>query len=221
MSCSWKVSSTRPWPVSDDSASSATADAKAARSRMISSIVSRPTIERSAPASTSEVKVSMPCCWLRKRWAAARIEFSLPPTLTIATPSRSHLTPCLDTAPRMPTGIRRLDRSIVCSFWTTGSTKTLAPITTFCPEESREIYAGLAGHLPALPSGHQERLVRPGHLDPGQDQQHEQDDQDDDAADGVEQGHGWLPPGSGRISGIGSGAVETTSTAVSLRASTT
>src|SRR5919107_672324 len=35
MSCSWKVSSTRPWPVSEDSASSATAEAKAARSRMI------------------------------------------------------------------------------------------------------------------------------------------------------------------------------------------
>ena len=138
MSCSWKVSSTRPWPVSEDSASSATAEANAARSRMISSIVSRPTIERSAPASTSEVKVSMPSCWLRNRWAAARIESSVPPTLTIATPSRSHFTPCLHTAPRMPTGMRRLDRSIVCSFWTTGSTNTLAPMTTFWPDESRE-----------------------------------------------------------------------------------
>jgi hypothetical protein len=39
----------------------------------------------------------------------------------------------------MPTGIRRLERSIECSFWTTGSTKTLAPSTTFWPEESREI----------------------------------------------------------------------------------
>jgi hypothetical protein len=106
---------------------------------MISSLVSRPTIERSAPASTSEVKVSMPSCWLRKRWAAARIESSVPPTLTIATPSRSHFTPCLLTAPRMPTGMRRLDRSIVCSFWTTGSTNTLAPMTTFWPDESREM----------------------------------------------------------------------------------
>ena len=219
MSCSWKVSSTRPWPVSEDSASSATAEANAARSRMISSIVSRPTIERSAPASTSEVKVSMPCCWLRKRWAAARIELSVPPTLTIATPSRSHFTPCLDTAPRMPTGIRRLERSIVCSFWTTGSTKTLAPMTTFWPELSRETTPEALGDLPALPPGDQERLVGPGHLDPGQDEQDQQEDQDGDAADGVEQGHG-VPPGSGRGWG-GSGAVETTSTAVSLSASTT
>ena len=54
----------------------------------------------------------------------------------MATPSRSHLTPSLDTAPRIPTGIRRLDRSILCSFCTTGSTKTLAPITTFWPDMS-------------------------------------------------------------------------------------
>ena len=201
MSCSWKVSSTRPWSVSDDSASSATAEANAARSRMISSMVSRPTMERSAPASTSGVKVSMPSCWFRKRCAAARMESSVPPTLTIATPSRSHLTPCLVTAPRMPTGMRRLDRSIVCSFCTTGSTKTLAPMTTFWPDESREMTPG-SGHLPALPPGDDERLVGPGHLDPGQDQQDEQDDQDGDAADRVEQGHGGVPPGSGRGWGV-------------------
>jgi hypothetical protein len=98
---------------------------------MISSMVSRPTIERSAPASTSEVKVSMPSCWLRTRCAAARMESSVPPTLTMATPSRSAFTPCLETAPRIPTGMRRLERSIVCSFCTTGSTNTLAPMTTF------------------------------------------------------------------------------------------
>jgi hypothetical protein len=80
------------------------------------------------------------------------MESSLPPTLTMATPSRSHFTPCLDTAPRMPTGIRRLDRSIVCSFWTTGSTKTLAPMTTFWPEESREtIPASLVTCRPCRP----------------------------------------------------------------------
>ena len=40
----------------------ATAEAKAARSRMISSIVRRPTIERSAPARTSRVNSSISSC---------------------------------------------------------------------------------------------------------------------------------------------------------------
>ena len=44
--------------------------------------------------------------------------------------------PCLLTAPRMPTSIRRLDRSSDWSFCTTGRTKTEAPSTTFWPELS-------------------------------------------------------------------------------------
>ena len=59
MSWIWKVSSTRPWPVRDDSDSSATRWAKAARSRMICSTDIEPTIERRAPARTSWVKVSI------------------------------------------------------------------------------------------------------------------------------------------------------------------
>ena len=57
----------------------------------------------------------------------------------MATPSRSAFTPCLDTAPRIPTGMRRLDRSMVFSFCTTGRTNTEAPMTTFWPELSVEI----------------------------------------------------------------------------------
>src|SRR5215468_2473836 len=72
MSCNWNVSSTRPWLVSECSASSATAEANAVRSRIISSMVSRPTIERSAPASTSRVNSSISFCWLRNRCPAAR-----------------------------------------------------------------------------------------------------------------------------------------------------
>ena len=49
MSWIWKVSSTRPWPVSEDSDSSVTRWANAARSRMICSTVREPTIERSEP----------------------------------------------------------------------------------------------------------------------------------------------------------------------------
>ena len=141
------MSSTRPWLVIECSASSATALANAARSRMTSSTVSRPTIERSAPASTSRVKLSISSCWCRNRWAAARIASSVPPTLTIATPCRSARMPCLLTAPRMPTSIRRLDRSSDWSFCTTGSTKTAAPSTTFWPELSVETPAvgGLGG----------------------------------------------------------------------------
>jgi hypothetical protein len=59
MSWIWKVSSTRPWPVSEVSDSSATRWANAARSRMICSTVSEPTIERSEPARVSCVKVSI------------------------------------------------------------------------------------------------------------------------------------------------------------------
>jgi hypothetical protein len=43
-------------------------------------------------------------CWVRNRCAAARIASSLPPTLTIATPSRSALMPWVDTAPRIADG---------------------------------------------------------------------------------------------------------------------
>lgn len=68
-----------------------------------------------------------------------------------------------------------------------------------------------------LPAGDQEGLVGPGHLDPGQHEEHEQDHQHGDAADGDEQGHGVVPP---RSSG-GSGAVETTWTEVSVGVSTT
>jgi hypothetical protein len=78
----------RPWPVSEASDSSATRCAKAARSRMICSTVRPPTIDLSAPARTSWVKGSMSACWERNRWPARRIWSALPPTLTIATPSR-------------------------------------------------------------------------------------------------------------------------------------
>ncbi len=153
MSWIWKVSRTRPWPVSDDSASSATRCANAARSRMICSTVSEPTIERSEPASVSWVKVSTSPCCERKRCAAARMESSLPPTLTIATPSRLSLTPWPDTAPRIWTMMRRLERSRMCSRWTKGMTKMPPPMTTFCPERSVEIspVSGLRTSLPLRP----------------------------------------------------------------------
>ena len=139
MSWIWNVSSTRPWPVSEDSDSSATRWAKAARSRMICSTDIEPTIDRSAPARTSWVKVSISDCWLRKRWPAARIESSLPPTLTSATPSRLSLMPWPETAPRICTEMRREERSSVASRWTNGMTNTPPPITTFWPERSVEI----------------------------------------------------------------------------------
>ena len=166
MSCSWNVSSTRPWLVIECSASSATAEANAVRSRMISSIVSRPTIERSAPASTSRVNSSISSCWFRNRWAAARIASSVPPTLTIATPCRLARMPCLLTAPWISTWMRRLDRSSTCSFCTTGSTKTEAPMTTFWPDRSVAIDAVGALDGPALAAGDDERLVGAGDLDP-------------------------------------------------------
>ena len=152
MSCSWNVSSTRPWLVIECSASSATAEANAVRSRMISSMVSRPTIERSAPASTSRVNSSISFCWCRKRWAAARIASSVPPTLTIATPCRLARMPCLLTAPWISTWMRRLDRPSTCSFCTTGSTNTDAPMTTFWPDRS-------VAMTPSAPST--ERPLRP------------------------------------------------------------
>ena len=60
----------QPLPVSEVSDSSATRWANAARSRMICSTVRPPTIERSAPASTSWVNGSTSSCWLRNRCAA-------------------------------------------------------------------------------------------------------------------------------------------------------
>src|SRR2546421_1183550 len=103
---------------------------------MICSTVSRPTTARSAPARTWAVNSSMRSCWCRKRWAAGRIISAVPPTLTIATASASHRMPCALTAALICTGISRLDRSSLYSRWTTGSTKTAAPITTFWPDRS-------------------------------------------------------------------------------------
>ena len=136
--------------MSDDSASSATSRANAARSLTISSTDSRPTIARSEPASTSWVNGSISPCWPRKRWAAARTASSVPPTLTIATPSSEQRMPCADTAEPTEMPIWRDDRSSTASFWTTGSTNVLAPITTFWPDRSVEI-APVSGLVTARP----------------------------------------------------------------------
>ena len=98
--------------------------------------------------------------------------------MTIATPSSEHLMPWADTAEPTPIEICRDDRSRMASFWITGSTKTLAPITTFCPDRSVEIDAGLrVRHRTALATGDDERLVRPGDLQPADHQQHDEDDE--------------------------------------------
>lgn len=100
---------------------------------MMSSTDIRPTMERSAPDSTSWVKPTMPSCCIRNRWAAARMESSVPPTLTMATPSRFALTPRSVTAPRTEIGMCREDRSRVNFCCTNGTTKTPPPTTTFWP----------------------------------------------------------------------------------------
>lgn len=133
MSWIWKASSTRPCPDRLASASSATWPAKAARSRMTSSTDIRPTIARSAPDNTSWVKPTMPSCCIRNRCAAARIASSVPPTLTIATPSRLAFTPRSVTAPRTATGMCREERSSVNRCCTNGTTNTPPPTTTFWP----------------------------------------------------------------------------------------
>ena len=77
------------------------------------------------------MNVSISSCCIRKRCAAARMESSLPPTLTIATPSRFSLMPCPETALRICTMMRRLDRSSTCRRWIRGITKTPPPMMTF------------------------------------------------------------------------------------------
>ena len=131
MSCSWKLSSTRPCGVSALSASSATSRANAARSRMISSTVRRPTIDRSEPASTSVVNPETSFCWPRKRCAAARTESSVPPTFTIATPSSAQRMPLADTAEPTWMLICCDARSSTARRCTKGTTNTDAPMTTF------------------------------------------------------------------------------------------
>ncbi len=58
--------------------------------------------------------------------------------------------PWADTAPRMLTEIRRLERSMTCSFCTNGSTKTLAPMMTFWPLMSCET-SPVSGFLTGAP----------------------------------------------------------------------
>lgn len=118
MSCNWKVSSDKPWFVSDVSASSATADANATRSLMIASMVSRPTIARSEPASTSCVNTSIAVLLTEEPLGGRAYRVFGAPTLTMATPSREHLMPCALTAPPIATGMRRDAKLITCSFCT-------------------------------------------------------------------------------------------------------
>ena len=81
------------------------------------------------------------------------MESSAPPTLTMATPSSEHLIPWADTAEPTDTEICRADRSIEASFWITGSTNTLAPMTTFWPDRSVLIdpVSGFVTGLPLRP----------------------------------------------------------------------
>ena len=183
MSWIWKVSSTRPWPVSEDSDSSATRWAKAARSRMICSTDIEPTIERSAPARTSWVKVSISACWLRKRWPAARIESSLPPTLTIATPSRLSLMPCPETAPRICTEMRRRGQVEGREALHERDDEHAAAHDDLLAGQVGGDLAGLrVAHLAlALAPGDDERLVGPGHLVARGDQHRQQHQQEDEA----------------------------------------
>ncbi|CAM5586955.1 hypothetical protein SNARM312S_03342 [Streptomyces narbonensis] len=120
---------------------------------MMSSTDMRPTMDRSAPDSTSWVKPTMPSCCMRNRWAAARMESSVPPTLTIATPSRLAFTPRRVTAPRTATGMCRLDRSSVNFCCTNGTTKTPPPTTTFWPllSVNTRPVAGSVACLPRRP----------------------------------------------------------------------
>ncbi len=136
MSCSWNVSSTRPWLVSECSASSATADANAARSRMISSTVSRPTIERSEPASTSRVNSSISVLLVQEPLGGGADRVLGAADLDDRDALQVGADALLAHRAADPTWMRRLDRSSDCSFCTTGMTKTDAPITTFWPDRS-------------------------------------------------------------------------------------
>ena len=74
----------------------------------------------------------------------------MPPTFTMATPSTFSLMPCPETAPRICTEIRRLERSIVARRCTNGITNDPPPSTTFCPDRS-VVSCPVSGLSTALP----------------------------------------------------------------------
>lgn len=152
---------------------------------MMSSTDIRPTMARSAPESTSWVKPTMPSCCCRKRWAAARIASSLPPTFTIATPSRLAFTPRRVTAPRTATGMSPAGQ--------VEGELLLDERDHEDPATDHDLLAAVVdADLPGLrvdgflaaPSGDDERLVGPRHLVAGDDDEGEQDEEYDDSCDG-------------------------------------
>ena len=78
--------------------------------------------------------------------------------------------PWAETAEPTDTEIWRADRSIDASFWITGSTNTLAPITTFWPDRS-VLMAPVSGFVTGLPLRPvtMKASFGPGHLDPRHD----------------------------------------------------
>ena len=124
------------------------------------------------------------------------MESSVPPTLTMATPSRLALTPRRVTAPRTATGMCREDRSRVNFCCTNGTTNTPPPTTTFWPllsVKTRPVSGSV--DLLAAPPGDDERLAGPRDLVAGDDDQREQDEEYDDSDDGDDDWtHGEFPP---------------------------
>ena len=94
----------------------------------------------------------------------------------------------------------------LCSFCTTGRTKTEAPSTTFCPDMSVDRPPSAASRGAALAAGDDERLVGPGDLDPGEHEQH-QDEQRGRIAMSTVPGSCRSSPRVDGLSGTGGGLV--------------
>jgi len=101
------------------------------RSRLSSSTVSVPTIERSEPSSTFlTIESTASSCDSRKRSAALRMDSSSAPILNVATPWTATLMPWRVTASARFTLIWRAVSLSLPTLWTSGRTMTPPPRTT-------------------------------------------------------------------------------------------
>ena len=194
MSCSWNVSSTRPWLVSDVSASSATSRAKAARSLTISSTDSRPTIERSDPARTSWVNV-LDVVLLAEEALGGGADRVLGAADLDDGDALQRALDALGGHGRADRhrdlAGREVDRGQLLDH---RQHEHAGPHDDLLAGEVGADGAGLGiGHRLALAPGDDERLVRPGDLDPRHDDADDEQDEDGRAGSVRRRWAPWLP----------------------------
>src|ERR1700694_4701957 len=185
-----KASICRPLVARSPLAASCTCCRSFWRSRINSSIVSVPTMDRSDPSSTF-LTMESTCSGLasRNRSAALRSDATSRPILTVATPWTWTFMPWLVTASLSCTLIWRAVSFSLPTRLRSGITIVPPPTTTFTPLSPGVETTLPRSHLGASRAGDDDGFVGARHLVAARDER-EDEDEDDDAGDGEERCRG-------------------------------